>query len=110
LSDFSDLEVLRKEKRAIMEEEQRLKALLALEKVNSNRKASRMAAMNAQRQRHQAKSEDRRTQYRDTINFIQQEESLALQKKSGLPLEPTKKFQSSFTKNQSFDEIASSSV
>jgi hypothetical protein len=33
LSEFSDLEALRKEKRAIMDEEQRLKALLSLEKV-----------------------------------------------------------------------------
>lgn len=33
LSEFSDLEALRKEKRAILEEEQRLRALLALEKV-----------------------------------------------------------------------------
>ena len=33
LSEFSDLEALRKEKRAIMEEEQRLRALLSLEKV-----------------------------------------------------------------------------
>ena len=35
LSEFSDLEALRREKRAIMEEEQRLKALLSLEKVIS---------------------------------------------------------------------------
>jgi hypothetical protein len=35
LSEFSDLEALRKEKRAILEEEQRLRALLALEKVIS---------------------------------------------------------------------------
>jgi hypothetical protein len=34
LSEFSDLEALRKEKRAIMDEEQRLKALLSLEKVS----------------------------------------------------------------------------
>jgi hypothetical protein len=33
LSEFSDLEALRREKRAILEEEQRLRALLALEKV-----------------------------------------------------------------------------
>ena len=33
LSEFSDLEALRREKRAIMDEEQRLKALLSLEKV-----------------------------------------------------------------------------
>jgi len=34
LSEFSDLEALRREKRAIMDEEQRLKALLSLEKVS----------------------------------------------------------------------------
>jgi len=34
LSEFSDLEALRKEKRAILDEEQRLRALLSLEKVN----------------------------------------------------------------------------
>ncbi len=33
LSEFSDLEALRKEKRAILDEEQRLRALLSLEKV-----------------------------------------------------------------------------
>ncbi len=34
LSEFSDLEALRKEKRAILDEEQRLRALLSLEKVS----------------------------------------------------------------------------
>jgi hypothetical protein len=34
LSEFSDLEALRREKRAILEEEQRLNALLSLEKVS----------------------------------------------------------------------------
>jgi hypothetical protein len=37
LSEFSDLEALRREKRAIMDEEQRLKALLSLEKVSRER-------------------------------------------------------------------------
>ena len=41
LSEFSDLEALRKEKRAIIEEEQRLRALLALEKTTQNKKADR---------------------------------------------------------------------
>jgi hypothetical protein len=35
LSEFSDLEALRREKRAILDEEQRLRALLSLEKVVS---------------------------------------------------------------------------
>ena len=41
LSEFSDLEALREEKRAIMEEEQRLKALLSLEKVKTHGKTDR---------------------------------------------------------------------
>lgn len=42
LSEFSDLEALRREKRAIIEEEQRLRALLALEKTTQNKKADRL--------------------------------------------------------------------
>jgi hypothetical protein len=45
LSEFSDLEALRQEKRAIMEEEQRLKALLALEKTKTHGKADRQDAL-----------------------------------------------------------------
>lgn len=41
LAEFSDLEALRREKRAILEEEQRLKALLALEMANGRGKADR---------------------------------------------------------------------
>jgi len=41
LSEFSDLEALRQEKKAIMEEEQRLKALLALEKTKTHGKTDR---------------------------------------------------------------------
>ena len=41
LSEFSDLEALREEKRAIMEEEARLKALLSLEKVKTHGKTDR---------------------------------------------------------------------
>jgi hypothetical protein len=42
LSEFSDLEALRREKRAIIEEEQRLRALLSLEKVTQNQKGERL--------------------------------------------------------------------
>lgn len=41
LSEFSDLEALRQEKKLILEEEQRLKALLALEKTKTHGKADR---------------------------------------------------------------------
>ncbi len=52
LQEESDLEALRREKRAIVEEERRLKALLDLEKTNSHGKLDRMAAIRAEKLRH----------------------------------------------------------
>ena len=74
LSEFSDLEALRAEKRAIMEEEQRLRALLALEKTTVNKKADRQAAMRAQQQRRDAKAQHRRQKYRDSLDQVLEEE------------------------------------
>lgn len=91
LGEFSELEALRREKRAILDEEQRLRALLALEKVpqfvilflvfltNSSSmrsfinaflqvtvhgKADRLVAERAQKQRKDAKFEHRRSLYK----------------------------------------------
>ena len=61
LQEASDLDALRREKRVIMEEERRLKALLDIEKTNSHRKEDKMAAARAERQRKLAKAEYRRT-------------------------------------------------
>lgn len=88
LSEFSDLEALRKEKRAIMEEEQRLKALLALEKVTVTKKADRLVAERATRQRKEAKLAHRRDKYKDSLDQIIEEERGALMKKHGVE-EPT---------------------
>jgi hypothetical protein len=57
LAEFSDLEALRREKRAILEEEQRLRALLALEMSNGggHSKEDRLQARKAERQRKEAK-------------------------------------------------------
>lgn len=85
LSEFSDLEALREEKRAIMEEEQRLKALLSLQKVKTHGKADRLAAERAQRQRRAAKGVYRRQEYRDSLDEVVQEEAQALRKKNKLP-------------------------
>jgi len=84
LSEFSDLEALRREKRAILEEEQRLRALLALEKSKRQGKESRLAAERAMKQRSMAKLDHRRQQYKDSLNRIMEEESLALRRKHGL--------------------------
>jgi len=88
LAEFSDLETLRREKRAIIEEEQRLKALLALERTTANvaAKSDRLVAERAARQRHAAKSEARRSVYKDSLEEIVSEEAQALRKKHALPL------------------------
>ena len=84
LSEYSELDALRREKRAIMEEEQRLKALLALEKVTHSAKADRLVAERAQRQRKEAKFNHRRVTYKDSLDRIIEEERTALIKKHGL--------------------------
>ncbi|GLE01800.1 hypothetical protein PINS_up010638 [Pythium insidiosum] len=60
LTESSDLELLRREKRAIIDEEKRLKALMDLEKTNSHRKMDLIAAKNAEKHRRQEREEYRR--------------------------------------------------
>lgn len=95
LSEFSDLDALRREKRAIQEEEQRLRALLTLEKASVSNKADRLAAERAQRQRRGAKLNERRTAYKESLAVIMEEEQAALRAKFGIkgtgnPLDPNK--------------------
>ncbi len=68
----------------ILEEEQRLIALLALEKTKTHGKADRLAAERAQRERHQARIIYRRKEYQDSLDAIMQEEAEALRRKNGL--------------------------
>ena len=68
LQEASDLDALRKEKRIIMEEERRLKALLDIEKTKAHRKADRQAAARAERQRKSAKAEYRRAANKDMLD------------------------------------------
>eukprot|EP00607_Mallomonas_marina_P001447 CAMPEP_0182427000 /NCGR_PEP_ID=MMETSP1167-20130531/13517_1 /TAXON_ID=2988 /ORGANISM="Mallomonas Sp, Strain CCMP3275" /LENGTH=144 /DNA_ID=CAMNT_0024608805 /DNA_START=308 /DNA_END=742 /DNA_ORIENTATION=- len=84
LSESADLEALRREKRAILEEEQRLKALLALEKTMNSAKSERMIVEKAQRQRMKAKSTHRRLLYKDSLDEVIQEENMALKIKHGV--------------------------
>ena len=55
-----ELKNLRIEKRKIIDEEKRLKALLEIEKNNAHRKENRQAAVLAEKRRHDAKIEKRR--------------------------------------------------
>eukprot|EP00500_Bicosoecida_sp_ms1_P009722 CAMPEP_0203821884 /NCGR_PEP_ID=MMETSP0115-20131106/44636_1 /ASSEMBLY_ACC=CAM_ASM_000227 /TAXON_ID=33651 /ORGANISM="Bicosoecid sp, Strain ms1" /LENGTH=222 /DNA_ID=CAMNT_0050730913 /DNA_START=186 /DNA_END=851 /DNA_ORIENTATION=+ len=64
LSEQSDLEALRMEKRAIQLEEKRLKALLDLERAQAHRKADLIAAQRAEKHRKEAQSAYQREQTR----------------------------------------------
>ncbi|ETV94960.1 hypothetical protein H310_11603 [Aphanomyces invadans] len=68
LQETSDLEALRREKRVIIEEEKRLKALLDLEKTNSHRKMDMLAAQNAEKRRKQEKIEYRMKQRKEQLS------------------------------------------
>lgn len=60
LQEGNELENLRLEKRKILDEEKRLKALIEIEKTNAHRKDDRQAAILAEKRRHAAKIEKRR--------------------------------------------------
>ena len=84
LSEESDLLALRDEKRAIIMEERRLKALLDLERANLRRKQDLLAAQRAERKRHQAKIEHRRQKYTQQMEAREKEKMLILKEKFGL--------------------------
>tara|TARA_B100000475_G_scaffold106320_1_gene77622 strand:+ start:864 stop:1265 length:402 start_codon:yes stop_codon:yes gene_type:complete len=67
LREESDLDALRREKRAIVDEERRLKALLDLEKTQTRSKVDMQAAERAERQRTVAKNDLRRQKNIDRL-------------------------------------------
>lgn len=81
LTESSDLELLRREKRAIIEEEKRLKALLDLEKTNSHRKMDLIAAKNAEKKRRQDKEDFRRRQRQQEIEDREYKYKMLLKEK-----------------------------
>ena len=85
LQEESDLEALRREKRAIIEEERRLKALLDLEKTNGHAKADRLAAQRAEKMRHQTKKDYRRTENISAIEEMREKEKDLLVMKHDIP-------------------------
>ena len=75
LREESDLDALRREKRAIVDEERRLKALLDLEKTQTRSRLDMRAAQRAERQRCTATNDLRR---RSNINRLQKQQLLNL--------------------------------
>lgn len=59
LQEANELDALRREKRKILEEEKRLKAMIEVEKLNSGRKEDRIKAERAERKRKMDKTSER---------------------------------------------------
>lgn len=84
LTESSDLEALRREKRAIIEEERCLKALMDIEKSSGHRKAQMLAALRAEKQRHAAKADYRRRRFTDALESHFEKEAEVLREKHGV--------------------------
>lgn len=72
LQEGNELGNLRMEKRKIIDEEKRLKALIEIEKTNAHRKDDRQAAVLAEKRRHAAKVEKRREENMRVLNQRQE--------------------------------------
>ena len=81
LTESSDLEALRREKRAIIEEERCLRALMDIEKSSGHRKAQMLAALRAEKQRHAAKADYRRKRFTDALENHFEREAEVLREK-----------------------------
>ena len=85
LTESCDLDALRREKRAIIQEERCLKALVDIEKSNGHRKAQMFAALRAEKQRHATKAEFRRKQFSEALEDYLEREAEALRQKHDVP-------------------------
>lgn len=77
LQEPNELENLRMEKRMILDEERRLKALIEIEKTNAHRKDDRQAAVLAEKRRHAAKIQKRRV---ENMEKLAEREAVRLRK------------------------------
>lgn len=105
LREENDLDALRREKRAIVEEERRLKALLDLEKVQTRAKVDMQAAERAERQRKAAKSELRRQRNIDSLAKSRAAEVELLRVVTDVPPEPDNTFSASDASSRIMDKL-----
>lgn len=68
LEESNELETLRREKRKILEEEKRLKAMIEIEKLNAQRKDDRIRAERAERKRKREKTTMRQAKNKIAID------------------------------------------
>ncbi|CAN0328052.1 unnamed protein product [Ectocarpus sp. 12 AP-2014] len=100
MTESSDLEALRREKRAIIEEERCLKALMDIEKSSGHRKAQMLAALRAEKQRHAAKADYRRRRFTDALESHFEKEAEVLREKHGVASRATNTFSSFDGRNE----------
>ncbi len=68
LQEANEIEALRREKRDILEEEKRLKAMIEIEKLNAQRKDDRIRAERAERKRKRVKATERQARNKTMID------------------------------------------
>ena len=68
LQEGNEVEALRREKRKILEEEKRLKAMIEIEKLNAQRKDDRIRAERAERKRKRIKTTTRQAENKSRMD------------------------------------------
>ena len=106
LREESDLDALRREKRAIVTEERRLKALLDLEKTRTRAKIDTQAAVRAERQRKAARGDLRRQKHNDQLRKRREQERDLLRVATEAPDNPDNTFSEQDIKIQATQRIA----
>jgi len=95
LEESNDVDALRREKRKILEEEKRLKALIEIEKTKiAHRKEDRIAAVRAERNRLRVKRDDQRALNKGNIDEKNQQDLDDLRMKHNIKGPPDNTFSS----------------
>ena len=94
LQEGNELDALRREKRQILEEEKRLKAMIQIEKVNAHRKADRIKAERANSKRREEKRRRRRLLNKESIDKKKMAEKEVLRIKHNIQGPPDNTFSS----------------
>ena len=96
LQEGNEIEVLRREKRSILEEEKRLKAMIEIEKLNAQRKDDRIRAERAERKRKRNKATKRQTKNKCMIDEHARVEQDILRVKHKIEIRPNNSFSTIF--------------
>ncbi len=94
LREANELDDLRRERRLILEEEKRLKALCDIERTKAHRKEDRIAAVRAERRRKVAKNKHRLVENKNLLMEEEQTQKKILRLKHNISMPPNNTFTS----------------